>query len=1727
MKGARRLLGQRIRAAGEVAHALTRSTGDAPSLRRPRPRPAVVAVLFVAAGLAAMMAGVRPAASTQTTCPPASPTGCVNVNGSVTGGPVVGPGTTLTYTFTSRNVGGTSVGTNVRASIVGQPVTYVPESVVIDGVPRTDAADADGGFSNGTDEIGMDDFTTHAAAPGPGASHVVSFQATVNPGSSGSHVVVSATGAYQAGGPSAVSNDVRSNVGPILLSQVSGPDPAPPAFAPPVDADVGSEPFKWITGDLNNDNSLDLVVVIAGAVSVALSDGAGGFGPPTSLPISLPWGVAVGDFNSDGYSDVVGVSVSSALLGKLAVWLNDGSGGFGPRVDFPAGGSSRDVVVADFNGDGNADLAVVLADGTATLISVLAGDGNAGFSSPSTFPLEPGGDPFDIDIGDFNADGRTDLVVANTIQSGGLSGDDVSVLLGNGSGGFEPYVSFPAGSFPLEVAVGDLNGDGKADLAVANGGSPNRASMLLGDGAGSFSPAVSIPLTRAPNSVAIADLNGDGAMDLATASGHAYVSVLLGDGSGSFGAGFDFPTGGVPSIDPGVVAADFNHDGRTDVASLTSGVAIQLAVPPSISPTVGDALSDTVTLTGAVSPTGTLSFNGYGPGDSGCAGPPVFTATAAVDGNGSYRSPPFPTTDPGTYRFIATYGGDANNPAVASACGDPFETVAVAKAVPVLSTQAAGPIAAPSFAPAADFAVGSDPQGSVVGDFNGDGRADLAVAELSGHVSVLLGDGAGGLGPPATFATGDNPLLLAAHDLSGDGILDLAVTSGGSSSTDVSVLLGNGAGGFGSAVNYPVGGLSGAVVVADFNGDARPDLAVTVPVSNNVSVLLGDGSGGFAAAVSFTAGTLPYGMVTADLDDDSDSDLVVANYGADDVSVLLGDGAGGFEPAANFPAGPSPAFVALADFDGDGIDDLAVANIGATGGVTVLAGNGGGFEAPRTVDAGRVGPILATDLNGDAKPDLVSADFVARSVLARVGDGTGAFGPPVTIAAGTQPTWLGTGDFNADGKADVTMTSAESASVSLLLNQTVTAPPSPEVRMGEPISDIATVADAYNATGTLVFRVFEPGDPTCAGTPAATSMATVSGNGAYPSASFTTSSAGTHHWIASYSGDANNEAVSGACGDFNESVSVAPATIPTLVTQSSGPLMAAAAALPPGTGPVNVAVGDFDEDGQADLVVANDGANTVSIKVGDGAGGFTQGGEYAVGANPDSVAVADFDVDGHADLAVANTGSDTVSVLLGNGTGGFGPPIDTAAGTAWPSFLSVGDFDGDAKPDLLVNPYNSNTVTILSGDGTGAFTSTTLILADQNRKVTTVADFNGDGRSDFATDSVRVYLANDTGDFDPGPIVYPGGSAQSIVAGDLNGDANADLVVFVGGNLIVLLGDGAGGFMAAGSVTSDLGRAMAIGDFNDDGLADVALNGFLRPDSSFATDILVFLGDGQGGLAPRVGHPGATGSGGLAVGDFDGDGRSDLATERAVLLARSPVTVLVGTAISDAALLAGGSAPTGTIDFQAFGPDDATCSGSPVFTDSQAVTGNGRYQSASFTPGEGTYRWVASYSGDGANAPVAGACNDTNESVVVVRTQPTLSTQASDSVAVGGIVTDSANLSGGLSPTGTITFNLYGPADPTCTAAPVFTSTQAVTGNFGYPSDPYIAPVIGTYRFVASYSGDALNAPVAGACNDPDQSVTVVKALPRLTTLALGPGSAVPAFGSRQTFGVGSTSVLR
>jgi hypothetical protein len=557
--------------------------------------------------------------------------------------------------------------------------------------------------------------------------------------------------------------------------------------------------------------------------------------------------------------------------------------------------------------------------------------------------------------------------------------------------------------------------------------------------------------------------------------------------------------------------------------------------------------------------------------------------------------------------------------------------------------------------------------------------------------------------------------------------------------------------------------------------------------------------------------------------------------------------------------------------------------------------------------------------------------------------------------------------------------------------------------------------------------------------------------------------------------------------------------------------------------PDSVAIGDLNGDGIPDLVVTNWGSGTVSVLLGTGHGNYEPQRSFAAGGRPDGVVIRDFNGDGVPDLAVTSETNNAVSILLGDGTGAFGAPTSFSVGL-YPRALALGDFNGDGVPDLAVVSSGSQTITILLGNGAGSFSLKGTLSTGRTPYAVKVGDFNGDGKLDlavvnFSENNVGVYLGAGNGTFSAAGTFATGSFPQALAIGDFNGDGKPDLAVANEGsnNVSVLLGDGTGSFAAQATyATGNVPTSIGVGDLDGDGHPDIVVG------NQGASSISVLLGIGDGSFAAQSVFEVLRAPAALAVGDLDGDGKPDLAVinesagRGSVLLSGKAVPsistnasspIALGGQISDSATVSEGSLPTGTVTFSVYGLNDANCSATPANVSTVGISGNGTVGSTAFTPAApGTYRFVASYSGDSHNEGALGACNDANESILVSKATPGIASEASASVALGGQISDEMTISGGQNPGGTIVFKAYGPEDATCALSPAFTSPAVtVSGNGSYASPAFTPSAPGTYRFVGSYSGDANNEAAAGACNDANESVTVGKAAPTISTEASGP----------------------
>jgi hypothetical protein len=893
-------------------------------------------------------------------------------------------------------------------------------------------------------------------------------------------------------------------------------------------------------------------------------------------------------------------------------------------------------------------------------------------------------------------------------------------------------------------------------------------------------------------------------------------------------------------------------------------------------------ISDTATLSDGDNPTGTITFNLFGPGDDDCSGTPVFTDTKAANGNGSYQSGAFPVTAPGTYRWVVHYSGDRKNQAAGpTKCGEDTETVTVNKASPTLTSQTSGPT----------------------------------------HLERI------GVGPPRRHR---------------------------------------------------------------FRIERVHDVRATQPVFDTATL---------------SDGIAPTGRLTFRLYGPGDSDCSGDPIFTSHVTV------NGNGPYTSDPFTPAHAgtYRWTVDYSGDNLNEGA----------------------------------------GPTQCGLASETFQVNKALPAI----------VTVA-------------------------------------------SPAVEVGHPITDDATLTRGANPTGTITFRVYGPHDADCSGDPAHTSTVTVDrGNATYTSEPFTPTTAGIYRWVAEYSGDSDNEGVSTSCNDEGENVVVGPPppVQPTLSTTASAGAPAGSqihdtAHLANGDNPTGTIT--FRVYGPDNSDCSPPPAHISSVTV-------SGNGDYTSSFRPTKAGtyhwVASYSGDEHnkpVGPTVCDDPAETVTVTKAT------PSIHTVALPVAPIGFSVRDrallIRGSSPTGHITFALYGPTDATCSGtpvfsmdqniNGNGLYHSSWFV-PQQAGLYHWVATYTGDDNNERA--------ATGCGDRGENVLVLPRRPRLTTSASPPANVRKGPRTQTAGRSIY----DAATlrfGFSPTGHITFELF-----------GPSDSTCSG--TPIFTTATEV-----NGNGVYNSEAFVPTASGTyRWIATYSGDGNNRSvgptacgDPSEHVDIVIPADPAltssaseAVTLGGAIHDTAHLSGGSAPTGTITFRLFGPNNDDCSGDPAFTSTVNVAGNGDYDSASFTPTKaGVYHWVVRYSGDHNNHGAGPtACGDTAEIAIVrppaiVPVTPAFSTTASASAGLGAPVHDVAHLSGGVSPFGTITFSLFGPDDATCSKAPAFTTTAAVNGNGDYRSADFVPGTQGTYRWVVTYSGDAMNNGVGPTACGESTETTVVSA---------------------------------
>ena len=791
-------------------------------------------------------------------------------------------------------------------------------------------------------------------------------------------------------------------------------------------------------GDFNHDGILDLAFGASSTgatynLSVVLGSGDGTFtvGPISTIAFptagsSFPYFLAAADFNNDGQLDLV---ASHYLSGTVSILLGNGDATFkmGEIEPVPAYPEIENLVIGDYNGDGQLDIAYVTVPQAGTLgagLTVLQGNGDGTFSTTSIPTQTPSVMPFTLSSADFNEDGLSDLVTADLLYcvQYTCSHNVASVFLGQiqQTASITNVYLQGVGTHQVEtVYSGDTKYLSSTSNPVPLDGSLITTQLTLTASANPATAGSTVTFTGyvqalygsgVPTGTITATLNQENMVFPVDSTGHASYSLSgFPVGAYTISANYSGDTNYAGST-AGLVERIVGGTGSTNVASITilSGADQSAAVGTALAkPIVVQATS----LNGAAVAGVPISFVG--------AGLTFSSATATTNSAGQVSVTAKPTL-----------GGTLTSSASVTITGLFVTFKETGIAIPATTQPSIAPMA---ILPSGASAAGASLQAAVA-DLNGDGIRDLVLTDtIDATASLLLGKGDGTFQTPFTFAVGNGPYGVATGDFNGDGKLDVAAVNG--LDNTVSILL-NSASGLPAkpSFTYPAGGQPYGVSVADLNRDGIPDLIVTNDGSNAFSVHRGIGNANFLPAAFYPTGSYPFVTAVADMNNDGYPDLVVQNFGDNTVGVYLNTGAGTFLPQATYATGAGPFGVATGDFNGDGYPDVAVANLSANT-LSVLLNDKTGKLLPAVSYAAGSLPtsVVAADLNGDGVLDLGVANLGDGTVGVLLGKGDGTFLPQTTVAAGTQPYSLVAADFNGDGKPDLAVTSFFSNTLGVLL----------------------------------------------------------------------------------------------------------------------------------------------------------------------------------------------------------------------------------------------------------------------------------------------------------------------------------------------------------------------------------------------------------------------------------------------------------------------------------------------------------------------------------------------------------------------------------------------------------------------------------------------------------------------------------------------------------------------
>ena len=666
------------------------------------------------------------------------------------------------------------------------------------------------------------------------------------------------------------------------------------------------------------------------------------------------------------------------------------------------------------------------------------------------------------------------------------------------------------------------------------------------------------------------------------------------------------------------------------------------------------------------------------------------------------------------------------------------------------------------------FEAGAGPGKFVFGDFNNDGKVDIAILNTSDpSIGIFLSKGNGlfeAMIKVQPVCVGLNGIVSG--QFNNDGFLDLVILCG---ATDkFAFLKGKGDGTFYSPVYFSLGvnqALPVGIVSADFNNDGKLDLAIINSSTSVLGIWSGDGNGNFSNAGEYALALSPSAISLIDVNKDSKFDLVVTSSGTNVFELFTNNGNGSFNNVGTFPTGNLPLDIASADFNGDGFPDVVVANSSDNTLSVYLNDHSNSFQLPATVLPTGSNPVsIATlDFDENNKVDITVVNSGDNTLYAFKGQGDGTFIALSPIQTKNNPIAIGVMDVNSDGKKDLIAVDSGFQTFEVL-------PANMQVDFGYRVNftNLAsqTVVVDYDNDGKNDLLLLQPVSNTL-------SLLKGLGNGLFtdPNISF-----------------------------------------------------------PAGLNPTSIILADVNGDKILDFIVTSKDTNVVKIYLGTGTGFNSTATDVVVGVGPTAVAIEDVNGDGVLDIITSNSGTSTVSVLLGNSNGTFQNKIDYQVGSS-PIGMKLIDLNGDNKLDIVTVNNSAGTISVLIGNGNGTFQSAIDYSVGNSPTSIVVQDLSNDGKIDIAVTNavdgtVSILLGNGDGSFQ-GKVDYACGATPSAIVTYVNKTANkVDLVINNGAakQITILRGDGNGQFGSSESI--DLGHTsegLTVGDFNNDGIGDLVI----------------------------------------------------------------------------------------------------------------------------------------------------------------------------------------------------------------------------------------------------------------------------------------------------------------